>query len=385
MAYGSWHDVSTKVKGGTNYDIYLQWRWRTDTVANKSQVQTQFLEVKSKNGTAFSADTVTFGAYPQGESYSPLSTGSFSISANSAKQLNTADKLVTVSHSSDGSFPSRKIYWYLKSTYTPNGFPSYTQSSWQDFRISGIPKIDRSAPVAKIESTSATYTKITVKASTNSAGDIYARLGTSGSWTKIASGLGQGGGSATHTFTGLTPEKTYTVQVYAHRSYNGVNSGATSKTVSTKSITAPSLPAISISDITEISANLTLASGGTVYDSSSSMDGEKGQLYLNIYSGADYTSTPRKITINTSQIRAGYTVTDLEAGKTYGIRLYTIAPFGTKSAYKQIEFITLGGASICRIKTASEWVSGTLYMKTESGWVSGVAYIKTATGWKKAS
>lgn len=384
MAYGSWHDISTKVKGGTNYDIYLQWRWRQDIIENQTQIQTQYLEVKSKNGFSFSADKVDFGAYPQGESYSTLSTGSFSISANGTKQLNTQDRLVTISHSSDGTFPSRKLYWYLKLSYTHTGFPSYTQSSWQNLAITGIPKIDRTAPVVKIESTSSTYTKITVKASTNAAGDIYTRLGTTGSWTKITSGLGQGGGSASYTFTGLTPEKTYTVQVYAHRSYNGVSSSVTSKTVSTTSIPAPSLPVISVSDIAETSAKITLASGGTVYDSTSSMDGEKGQLYINIYTGEDFTSTPRKISLTKAQANTGYTITGLEAGKAYGIRLYTVSPFGTKSAYKQITFTTKGGKALCMIKTQNGWVSGVVYIKTGSGWVSGEAYIKTEAGWKKA-
>ena len=373
MAYGDWKEINSKLKTGTNFDIYAHWRWRQDRVSNATQIQTQYFEIRSKNGFSFSADSVSYGLYPQGESYSPLSTGSFSIGANTSKQLNTGDTLVTVKHSTDGSFPGRKMYWYIKLSYTPTGWPSYTQTAWQSISFGGIPDIDRTQPVAKITNSSASYTKITITASTNCAGDLYARVGTSGSWTKIASGLGTGGGSKTYTFTGLKPATSYTVQVYAHRVWNGTNSSTISKTQATKTVPKPVLPTLSLSEITETSIKITLAKGGTVYDSTSSLDGKSGSLKLGIYDYGDFSGNDGAFAVTASQMRTGYVWTGLTPGQTYGFRLWCTAPItGETVAGVGVVCKTLGGAVCIYIKTPTGWKQGIPYIKTESGWKQGV-------------
>lgn len=384
MAYGSWVSKTVTLYNGENYKITGTWSYRQDPIENKTQIKTEKIKISSvKSGYAFKTTMAEVGFVSTGASYSTLKNQSLNIASLGSDEINTVDSTGTVSHDSNGNFPSgRAIHWYLDPGLTVIGYPSYTVSEWQHTDISGIPKIDRATPTAKIESTTKSYTKITINASTTYAGTLYARLGTSGSWKTIKSGIGSGGGNASYTFTGLTPNKSYTIQVYAHRTYNNTNSTTVSKTVSTKAVPAPDVPQITASSITKNSVKIKMASGGTVYDSTTTLDGKAGNLSLNIYDNAIFDGAEQYLHPTIAQLRAGYTISGLSAGKKYAIRVYSTAPITAKNNYSQVIFTTKSD-SVIYIKTDSGWKQGIPYIKTDSGWKQGIPYVKTGSGWKQ--
>ena len=376
MAYGSWVSKTVTLYNGQNYKITGTWSYRQDPRENKTQIRTEKIKISSvKSGYTFKTTMAEVGFISTGASSSTLKNQVLNVASLGSDEINTVDSTGTVSHDSNGNFPSgRAIHWYLDPGITVIGYPSYTVTAWQHADISGIPKIDRSTPTAKIESTTQSYTKITINASTTYAGTLYARLGTSGSWTTIKSGIGQGGGNASHTFTGLTPNKSYTIQVYAHRTYNDTTSSTVSKTVRTKAVPAPNVPQITASSITKNSVKIKMASGGTVYDSTTKLDGKAGNLSLNIYNDAVFDGAEQYLHPTISQLRSGYTISGLSAGKKYAIRVYSTAPITATKDYSQVIFTT---------KSDSSKSDSSIYIKTVSGWKQGIPYIKTSSGWKQ--
>ncbi len=342
MAYGSWVSKTVTLYNGQNYKITGTWSYRQDPIENKTQIRTEKIKISSvKSGYAFKTTMAEVGFISTGASYSTLKNQTLNVSSLGSDEINTVDSTGTVSHDANGNFPSgRVIHWFLNPGLTVIGYPSYNVTTWQHTDISGIPKIDRATPTAKIESTTKSYTKITINASTTFAGTLYARLGTSGSWTTIKSGIGQNGGSASYTFTGLTPNKAYTIQVYAHRTYNDTTSSRVSKTVSTKAVPAPNVPQITASSITKNSVKINMASGGTVYDSTTTLDGKAGNLSLNIYDDAVFDGAERYLHPTIKQLRSGYTISGLSAGKKYAIRVYSTAPITATKDYSQVVFTT---------------------------------------------
>ena len=385
MAWGSWTQTSTTVASGSRYKIIFYWAYRQDRVTNQTEVSAEHLQIQATTAYNLQASSITYGGYPQGASAKTTTKTSVTINGNSSLKLDFSDVHQTYTHGSDGKL-SKKLYWYLKSSFTPSGFPSYTQSAWQSF-TPAIPAIDRTAPSASISSVSTSYSTLTVKASTNCAGVLYARIGTSGSWTKIASDIGTGGGSATHTFTGLKHATRYTVQVYAYRSWNGTASSIISKTATTKTVPAPSVP-VCTAKTENGQTTVTMTQGGTVYDETTKLDGVAGALNLCLYADPPATEWPTftyREYMTISDLRAGYVIqSDLSTADIWGFRVYTNAPVSNAKDFYQGTF-RIGSDGYLYIKTTTGWAKGTPYIKTATGWAKGTPYIKTSTGWKKTA
>lgn len=386
MAYGDWNTVYTVLYNGQNYKITAAWMYRQDFVANATQIQTEYMTIVSKTAYHnFTANSCTYGLVISGLKHEVKTGQKVTVPSNGGYVLDTVNSQKVVTHGADGSFPAHTLHWYINPNVNVPGYPGYNVTEWQTKTITEIPNIDRTKPIAKITATSSTWSTVKVTASTNSAGDLYARLGTSGSWTKIASGLPTGGGSATYTFKNLTPGKQYTVQVYAYRTWNGTQSSAVSKSVSTRSIEAPVVPAISATDITDTTVTLKMGTGGTLYDSTKSYDGVTGSLKLYIYNNADFSGNSGVHESTIAEMRSGYTWAGLEAGKTYGFKLASRAPItNIYTTSNALVVKTLGGNLGIYLKTdADGWVVGIPYIKTETGWKQGSVYIKTENGWKQ--
>ncbi len=130
-----------------------------------------------------------------------------------------------------------------------------------------------------------------------------------------------------------------------------------------------------------------MARGGTVYDSTTTLDGKAGNLSLNIYDDAVFDGAEQYLHPTISQLRSGYTISGLSAGKKYAIRVYSTAPITATKDYSQVIFNTKSDSPIKQnliyIKTVSGWKQGIPYIKTDSGWRQGIPYIKTDSGWKQ--
>ena len=402
MAWGSWSSAKqTTALSGTNYDVLIEWRYRRDVVANKSQIQTLRFGVKSKTAYhSFSSENTTIGLCAP---TIPHSDGihqklSFSVSANSTSWYNIADTTATITHNADGSFPSGyHIDWYFNPSISVIGSPSgMIGTSWHTLSLNGkISSINRNSGSAYIDSTTPSYSKMTAKIHLQFWGHIYAKISeVSSTWTKIGT-TSKDGEALTYIFTGLKPNKKYTLQVYGTRTYNGCSTKTVTSSFTTKAVPAPSTPPCTLEE-TVAGVVVTMAQGGVVYDETTAYDGTGGALNLCIHknppSQEEGTFTVENLPtwptldyreyMTIAQLRAGYTIQQALEPGVYGFRVWTNAPLsGAKSIYQWVAYI--GKSGNVYILTSNGWQKGTPYVLTPTGWKTGTLYIKTATEWKK--
>lgn len=404
MAWGSWSTYQTEVLSNDNYSVLVEWGYRKDVVGNITQIRTLRLGIKSKTKYhSFTSASTTVGLTAPGVAHSECIQQKLtvSVSPSSTTWVDLPDTYSSsIAHSSSGVFPNGyHIDWYLNSSIDIIGAPSgMTGTSWHKLSLDGkIASINRSAGSIYVDSATAGYSKISGKIHMQYWGSIYAKIPEhSNSWTKIGE-TSKDGESISYSFTGLKPGTAYTVQTYGKRTYNGVSTSTASKKVTTKSVPAPSLPLLTVSEITTTGAKLTLASGGTVYDSTSDLEGYKGALNLCLYEGvqiptgsfsASQTEVPftYREYMTADAIRAGYTIqAELKPNTLYGIQLWSSAPLSNAKGISATTFRTLSDSKSVYIMTEEGWKKGVPYIYTGTEWVQGVPYVKTDTAWNITS
>ena len=400
MAWGSWSTYQTEVLSNSNYALLVEWGYRQDVVENCTQVRTLRFGVKSKTQYHyFTSTTTTVGLTAPGVAHSECIQQKLtvSVSPNSTTWVNLPDTYSSrIAHNSSGVFPSGyHVDWYMNTSISITGAPpGMTGTSWHKMSLNGkITSIDRSSGAIYIDSATAGYSKIAGKIHMQYWGPIYAKIPEySNSWTKVGE-TSKDGESVSYSFTGLKPGTAYTVQTYGKRTYNGVNTSTASKKVTTKAVPAPTLPLLTVSELTTTGAKLTLASGGTVYDSTSDIEGYKGALNVCLYEGvqiptgsfsASQTEVPftYREYITADDIRAGYTIqTELKPNTIYGVQLWSNAPLGGAKGISATTFRTLSDSKTLYIMTEEGWKKGIPYIFTGTEWVQGIPYVYSDTGW----
>jgi hypothetical protein len=344
MAWQDWVSKTTTAVSNSYYKVVLTWRYRRDAVANKVQINTQYFTVYSLNSAySFTSSSTVVGFWGPDitSSTGKTSTQSITCSGGSSVKVDTYDTTVDVECTTAGSIPSGTNFkWYFKPSVTITGWPVSSTSSWQSVAVSGVTQIDRTTGTGSISLTKS-YSKITAAYSVDYAGDVYLKGAGESSYTKVGS-LGTGGGSVSKTYTGLTPNTAYTIYGYHIRSYNELQSGTVSSSATTTAVATPSIPTLSSSDITETSFKVTMASGGTLYDSSTAYDGSYGKITYRVWNSDDENKADVITTTETTaaKLRAGITVTGLTPDTKYCFYVKDTAPLTSSSSTKSIYVTT---------------------------------------------
>ena len=179
------------------------------------------------------------------------------------------DGSFTVNHNSDGAGYSNVYYWF-------DG--SYTGHIGTNGVGITLPTIDRSAPKATLDETGSTYNTVycNIKVPFDSSVNQRSKDGTN--WTDWNKSI-KANVAFKDTWTGLSPNTTYTMYYRFRRDYNEVWSETVSFTQKTKYPNAPSKGTLAVSSVSATSAKLnwsgfSLSDGATDYYYQTSSDGK---------------------------------------------------------------------------------------------------------------
>ena len=184
-----------------------------------------------------------------------------SCSAKGSKVWNLANDSRTFKHGSDGSTPAEiNVHGYLdinlSSSYLPAG-------GWKVANVAGsIPDIDRKAPnTNNVSLVSSTYNSLTIKLDCSAQCNYAAYKLDGGSWQYFTppTAIVENTGTANYTITGLSPNKTYKVEVAYRRTYNHVWGYSSAVNMTTAKPPAPTSGKITASNITHKSIDFTIS------------------------------------------------------------------------------------------------------------------------------
>lgn len=339
MAYPStWVDKGYyDVFNNGAYSVGVQWSYRQDPIANKTQIAFTAMRIASVN-SAYSMSSLsnTFGVCKADGTSAQGTTTNCTCSYGSTWNWGLPTHIYSeFSHNSNGSIGAITAGKYKWNTnYTNASYYKFPQvSSYTNFSIASgnIASIDRSAGSATMTYSSKGKNSITWTYKPTVATDVvqYSTDGTN--WTNASPASLAANTSQSYTLSGLKPNTSYTIRMRHRRTYNQVYSGAYSITQTTTAPSAPTVGTVTASEIKLNSAKISW-SGFTV-DSASGL----ARYDLTTNGGSSYTS----MGTNTS-----YTVTGLTHSTTYtnkiGIRV--VDNNSQASSVKYVNFTTASPA-----------------------------------------
>ena len=331
MAYGSWinkgwllvKDVYDTNYNQYGYEIHVEWGYRQDKVANKTEYRATRVKLVSKNGhRVYSSDNTTAGMGVGSDSSYRVTKDKLDTLMDKAGDeviQDLTDVSRVVSHNADGTLST---YCSICGKYYVNvnvsGVPA---NEWYTKEItSSIPAIDRSAGTAGISVASKTHKSVTLTLTSNVYADVCRYRINSGDWIEFSTtGTNiavSGGGSISKTITGLSPNTKYTIEFQVCKTTNGVWSSSASTTFTTNKPAAPAAGSVSVSSKTYNS--ITCAISGFSFGDGAGYG--KYQWSLN-------NSTWNDIGSNTS-----FTVTGLSPNTKYTIYARLVDNYGTASS-----------------------------------------------------
>lgn len=164
-----------------------------------------------------------------------------SCSAKGSKVWNLANDSRTFKHGSDGSTPAEiNVHGYLDINLSGSYLPA---GGWKVANVAGsIPDIDRRAPnTNNVSLVSSTYNSLTIKLDCSAQCNYAAYKLDGGSWQYFTppTAIVENTGTANYTITGLSPNKTYKVEVAYRRTYNHVWGYSSAVNMTTKKPNPP--------------------------------------------------------------------------------------------------------------------------------------------------
>lgn len=176
-----------------------------------------------------------------------------SCSAKGSKVWNLANDSRTFKHGSDGSTPAEiNVHGYLDINLSGSYLPA---GGWKVANVAGsIPDIDRRAPnTNNVSLVSSTYNSLTIKLDCSAQCNYAAYKLDGGSWQYFTppTAIVENTGTANYTITGLSPNKTYKVEVAYRRTYNHVWGYSSAVNMTTAKPPIPSIGTVSIINTTE--------------------------------------------------------------------------------------------------------------------------------------
>lgn len=249
MAYGSWSSIIwTNVASNDGYYLDVSWQYRQDKVANKTEYSTTRIRLRAKAGHSIYANaTVGLGTITaQRKTYSKA----LSISTAGSQEFDLTNDYREVSHNSDGTLTGKElnVHGYCMVNAGVIHEPNF---GWKVANItSKIPSINRTAPTATIAYVSKTYNSITAKITSNYNSSLLRYRYNGGAWNNLSlAGTDinkSNGGTINHTFSGLSPNTSYKIEIQIIRDYNGLWSNIASITQTTNKPNPPTMGSLSI-------------------------------------------------------------------------------------------------------------------------------------------
>lgn len=351
----SWQIIaSTDGSNGKHVRMYA--RAEENTIANTSTIYT-WLGVAVDSGHTWSVSSWSAGLDgTQGTSGGSTTWGE--------GEHGLLEGSYTVNHNADGT-GSVTIHGAFNSTY---GI-----TSWNPSVACTLQTIDRVGATCGAYYSSKTHNSITLRLTSDSMSNVYCYRINGGSWQYVdCSGTDVdkvGGGTIYKTFTGLSPNTSYTIEVQFKRKINEVWGNVASSTNTTNKPSAPSAGSVSVSEITPFSAKFTL-SGSWSFGS----DATWGE-YQQAFDNEDWQSMGQNTTIT----RTGLTP---ETSYKFWVRL--VDNYGTPSESATVTFTTLTDQAKAYVKVDGAWKKGKAYVKVNGAWKKAKeVYVKVNGSWKK--
>lgn len=380
MAYGSWYEIGwLEPYVNTGYRVAIQVFYRQDIINNKSQVRVSAVRITSQNGYrvyASNSTTAGYGAHSSARIEREGLDTQMSYSGQAIAQT-LGDSEYEYAHNSNGSRPTiiaSSKYYVVASA------PGLPPNSWYDVNVY-VPNIDRAAPVASVSFVSKTYNSITLYLTTNSNSTKGRYRLNNGGWTEFSvAGTDMnktGGGAINKTFTGLSPNTSYKIDVQFYRDYNGLWSNTASVTTTTNKPAAPTAGKVSVSSKTYNS--ITCAISG-----------------FSAGAGGSISKYQRRLGSDGSWVECSstFTVSGLSPNTSYTIYVRCIDNYSQYSSAVSTSTTTnkpdapmLNSVEVKNytMNTAEIWLSGEYGAGTPSGYIGTYQYQLNGGSWTNCS
>lgn len=325
MAYGAWSGYKeTQVWSNVGYKVTVKWEYRQDPVANTTEYAVREIKVYSlkspynfyNSNAKAGVATITANRNTQ--------TVDANIPVGGSQTFNVTDDKRVFTHNSDGTVTSEyNIHGYFDSGLSITAAPNM---GWQIKDIHGsIPKIDRGAGTTSVSISSKTYNSITLSINSDvltTVAQYRINGGTAIDFTPPSNTNVTGGGTYSKTFSGLSPNTSYKIEVRHRRNHNQVWSSWASATTTTNKPSPPTIGAPSVSELSYNYAKISIAT---------STPGAGGSI-------SSYQISSNNSTWTT--VAFPYNVTGLSPNTAYTRYVRCIDNYGTPSASKSVTFKT---------------------------------------------
>lgn len=226
MAYGSWTAAKWKqVYNNGYYRVDVEWQACKDNVANKVKYRVTRIRCTSlKSAYSFRNTGATLGIATI-TAQRRTSKKSVNVPKGGSQIINLTNDERAVSANSSGVVTSEcNVHGYYKANL--GGQNHVPEIGWKVAEItSELPSCDRRPPTTTVSVASKTYNSVTLNIETShssSKASYKLNSGADTQYTTPSSAQVSGGGTYQKTFTGLSPNTTYTFQIRHNRDLNAL-------------------------------------------------------------------------------------------------------------------------------------------------------------------
>lgn len=257
MAYGSWSGTAWKqVWTNSYYALDVEWQYRQDPVANRTEYRTTRWRCRSLVATYSLSAPVCICGIATITAQRKTSVHSVTVPSAGNAVVNLTDDSRVFTHNSDGTHGTPYVHGYIDSNVGNDWNYNPYQIGWKTAVVS-IPNIDRSGGSGTASNSGVTTNSVTITYKPNVACDVIQyKIGNS-SWVTTGKRIDTaGGGTVSFNITGLAENTNYTVYVRHKRGYNQVYSGSASTSFKTKISTDAGTATITQGNVTTSTATI---------------------------------------------------------------------------------------------------------------------------------